>query len=64
MNFKLNKLSRLLFAAAAILLGGVLQRATGKPAFFLLGVLAGVVIFGFLGRGEQFRQRKEQKKGK
>ncbi len=47
---KLNKVSRLLFAAAALLLGSVLQNVTGQPVFFLLGAVVCVIIFGFVGR--------------
>ena len=64
MNIKIHKFARLLFAAAALLLGGILQRATGKDFFFFLGLIACVGIFGFLGRGEEFRRRQEQRKRK
>lgn len=64
MNIKIHKFARLLFSIAALLLGGILQRITGKDLFFFLGLIACVGIFGFLGRGEQFRQRREQKKKK
>lgn len=49
---KLNKVSRLLFAAAALVLGSILQNATGQPMYFVLGAVACVVIFGFVGRKE------------
>ena len=58
---KLNKVSRMLFAVGALLLGGVLRNATGMQVFFWLGVLGCVGIFGFLGRGEEFRARREQR---
>ncbi len=47
---KLNKVSRLLFSIAALLLGNVLANWLGSPVFFLLGVALCVYIFGFLGR--------------
>jgi len=47
---KLNKVSRLLFSVAALLLGNVLANKLGSPVFFLLGVALCVYIFGFLGR--------------
>ena len=47
---KLNKVSRLLFSVAALLLGNLLANAFGSPVFFLLGVALCVYIFGFLGR--------------
>ncbi len=59
---KLNKVSRMLFAIAAILLGGILQNATGQQIFFWLGIVGCVVIFGFVGRGEEFKARRENKK--
>ena len=59
---KLNKVSRMLFAIAALLLGSVLQNATGMQLFFWLGLAGCVGIFGFLGRGEEFKARKENKK--
>lgn len=59
---KLNKVSRMLFAIAALLLGSVLQNATGMQLFFWLGIIGCVGIFGFLGRGEEFKARKENKK--
>lgn len=59
---KVTKLSRMLFAIAALMLGGILQNATGMEVFFWLGIIGGVGIFGFLGRGEEFKARKEQKK--
>ena len=58
---KLNKVSRMLFAVGALLLGSVLRNATGMQVFFWLGVLGCVGIFGFLGRGEEFRARREQR---
>lgn len=59
---KLNKVSRMLFAIAALLLGSVLQNATGMQLFFWLGIIGCVGIFGFLGRGEEFKARKDGKK--
>ena len=59
---KLNKVSRMLFALAALMLGGILKNATGMQLFFWLGILGCVGIFGFLGRGEEFKARKEDKK--
>ena len=59
---KLNKVSRMLFALAALMLGGILKNATGMQLFFWLGIIGCVGIFGFLGRGEEFRARKENKK--
>ena len=59
---KLNKVSRMLFALAALMLGNVLQNATGVQAFFWLGIVGCVGIFGFLGRGEEFKARKDGKK--
>ena len=59
---KLNKVSRMLFALAALMLGGILQNATGMLLFFWLGIIGCVGIFGFLGRGEEFKARKENKK--
>ena len=59
---KVTKLSRMLFAIAALMLGGILQNATGMQVFFWLGIAGCVGIFGFLGRGEEFKARKEQKK--
>lgn len=47
---KLNKVSRLLFAAAALVLGSILQNVTGEPVFFVLGAIACFIIFGFVGR--------------
>ena len=35
---KLNKVSRMLFSLAALMLGGVLQNATGMQLFFWLGM--------------------------
>ena len=35
---KLNKVSRMLFSLAALMLGGVLQNATGMQLFFWLGI--------------------------
>ncbi len=61
---KLNKVSRMLFALAALFLGMVLQNAIGTQAFFWLGVIGCVGIFGFAGRGEEFRARKEAKNKK
>lgn len=59
---KLNKVSRMLFSLAALMLGGILQNATGIQAFFWLGIVGCVVIFGFVGRGEEFKARRENKK--
>ena len=59
---KLNKLSRMLFSIAVLLLGNILQNATGMQLFFWLGIIGCVGIFGFLGRGEEFQARKENKK--
>lgn len=59
---KLNKLSRMLFSIAALLLGNILQNATGMQLFFWLGLIGCVVIFGFVGRGEEFKARKENRK--
>ena len=59
---KLNKVSRMLFALAALMLGVILQNATGMQLFFWLGIIGCVGIFGFLGRGEEFKARKENKK--
>ena len=59
---KLNKVSRMLCALAALMLGGILQNATGVQAFFWLGIVGCVAIFGFLGRGEEFRERRENRK--
>lgn len=59
---KVTKLSRMLFAIAALMLGGILQNATGMQVFFWLGIVGCVGIFGFLGRGEEFKARKEQNK--
>ena len=59
---KLNKVSRMLFALAALMLGGILRNATGMQLFFWLGIIGCVGIFGFLGRGEEFKARKENKK--
>lgn len=59
---KLNKLSRMLFSIAALLLGNILQNATGMQLFFWLGLVGCVVIFGFVGRGEEFKARKENRK--
>ena len=59
---KLNKVSRMLFSLAALMLGGVLQNATGMQLFFWLGIVGCVAIFGFLGRGEEFRERRENRK--
>ena len=59
---KLNKVSRMLFALAALMLGGILRNATGMQLFFWLGIVGCVGIFGFLGRGEEFKARKENKK--
>ena len=57
---KLNKVSRMLFALAALMLGGILQNATGMQLFFWLGIIGCVGIFGFLGRGEEFKARKSE----
>ena len=59
---KLNKLSRMLFSIAALLLGNILQNATGMQLFFWLGLIGCVVIFGFLGRGEEFKERRGNRK--
>lgn len=59
---KLNKVSRMLFALAALMLGGILRNATGMQLFFWLGIVGCVGIFGFLGRGEEFKARKDGKK--
>ena len=59
---KLNKVSRMLFSIAALLLGNILQNATGMQLFFWLGLIGCVVIFGFVGRGEEFKARKENRK--
>ena len=59
---KLNKVSRMLFALAALMLGGILKNATGMQLFFWLGIIGCVGIFGFLGRGEEFKARKDGKK--
>ena len=59
---KLNKLSRMLFSIAALLLGNILQNATGMQLFFWLGLVGCVVIFGFVGRGEAFKARRESRK--
>lgn len=59
---KLNKVSRMLFALAALMLGGILRNATGMQLFFWLGIVGCVGIFGFLGRGEEFKARKDEKK--
>ena len=59
---KLNKVSRMLFALAALMLGGILRNATGMQLFFWLGIVGCVVIFGFVGRGEEFKARKENRK--
>ena len=59
---KLNKVSRMLFSLAALMLGGILQNATGIQAFFWLGIVGCVVIFGFVGRGEEFKARRESRK--
>ena len=59
---KLNKVSRMLFALAALMLGGILRNATGMQLFFWLGIIGCVGIFGFLGRGEEFKARKDGKK--
>ena len=59
---KLNKVSRMLFALAALMLGGILKTATGVQAFFWLGIVGCVAIFGFLGRGEEFKERRENRK--
>lgn len=59
---KLNKFSRMLFALAALMLGGILKNATGIQAFFWLGIIGCVAIFGFLGRGEEFKARREKRK--
>lgn len=52
----------MLFSLAALMLGGILQNATGIQAFFWLGIVGCVVIFGFLGRGEEFKARRESRK--
>lgn len=57
MNVKIDKLSRLLLAIAAALLGTVLRKVTGMEAFFWLGIIACVLIFALLGRGEQYREQ-------
>ena len=54
------KLLRNYLPVGALLLGGVLRNATGMQVFFWLGVLGCVGIFG-LGRGEEFRARREQR---
>ena len=59
---KLNKVSRMLFALAALMLGGILRNATGMQLFFWLGIVGCVGIFGFLGRGEEFKARKDGRK--
>ena len=59
---KLNKVSRMRFALAALMLGGILRNATGMQLFFWLGIIGCVGIFGFLGRGEEFKARKAGKK--
>lgn len=59
---KLNKVSRMLFALAALMLGGILKNATSIQAFFWLGIIGCVVIFGFVGRGEEFKARWENRK--
>ncbi len=59
---KLNKVSRMLFSIGALMLGGILQNATGDQLFFWLGIAGCVGIFGFLGRGEEFKARRENKK--
>ena len=59
---KVTKLSRILFAIAALMLGGILQNATGMQLFFWLGIVGCVGIFGFLGRGEEFKARRENRK--
>ena len=59
---KLHKVSRMLFALAALMLGGILRNATGMQLFFWLGIVGCVGIFGFLGRGEEFKARKDDKK--
>lgn len=59
---KVTKLSRILFAIAALMLGGILRNATGMQLFFWLGVIGCVGIFGFLGRGEEFKARRENRK--
>ena len=52
----------MLFALAALMLGGILQNATDMQLFFWLGIVGCVGIFGFLGRGEEFKARREKKK--
>ncbi len=64
MNVKIDKLSRLLLAIAAALLGTVLKRVTGWEPFFWLGIIACVAIFALLGRGEQYREQFGNKKKK
>ncbi len=59
---KLNKVSRMLFALAALLLGTILNNATGQQIFGWLGIAGCVLIFGFLGRGEEFKARRENRK--
>ena len=58
---KVNKVSRMLFALAALMLGSILKNATGMQLFFWLGIIGCVGIFGFLGRGEEFKARKDGK---
>ena len=52
----------MLFALAALMLGGILKNATSIQAFFWLGIIGCVVIFGFVGRGEEFKARWENRK--
>ncbi|MBQ1704209.1 MAG: hypothetical protein II028_00015 [Clostridia bacterium] len=56
-NAKVDKTTRLLLAVAAALLGSILKKFTGLDAFFWLGIIACVLIFALLGRGEQYRER-------
>ena len=50
------------YALAALMLGGILKNATGVQAFFWLGIVGCVAIFGFLGRGEEFKERRGNRK--
>lgn len=64
MNLKIDKVTRLLLAVAAALLGHVLSRATQMEAFFWLGIIGCVAIFLLLGRGEQYRRQREARQSK
>ncbi len=59
LDLKISKLARLIFAVAALVAGQVVMKATGRQAWFWVGLVLCVLIFALLGRGEEYRGRKK-----